>query len=118
MTRSGRDFDDRELDVAGALQQLLRVLHLTDRSVAAAARTELLTAAERNVLQLYAMRLTEAQIAEHRRSSPATVHAQLRAGCTKLELAGRDRHRGLARVFGYLPSAPLAADRLARVLDS
>jgi hypothetical protein len=46
------------------------------------------------------------------------VHAQLRAGCTKLELAGRDRHRGLARVFGYLQSAPLAADRLARVLDS
>jgi DNA-binding CsgD family transcriptional regulator len=116
VTRSGRDFGDRELAVAAAVQRMLWVLHRSDPKLAAAGRTELLTAAERTVLQLYGMRFTETQIAEHRRCSRATVHTLLRTGCGKLELTG-DRHRQLARVFGYCPPAPLPADRLARALD-
>jgi DNA-binding CsgD family transcriptional regulator len=73
--------------------------------VAAAARTELLTVARRNVLQLYGLRLIEAQIAEHRGSSRATVHTQIHNGCAKLELTGTNRPRQLARVFGYCPPA-------------
>lgn len=118
ITRSGRDFGDRELGTAFAAQELLRVLHDGDPQMTSAGRLDLLTAAERAVLGLYGMRLTEAQIAEHRGTTPATVHTQLRTGCAKLELRGRSRHRELAQIFGYLPPAPLAVDRLARVLDA
>lgn len=117
VTRSGRDFGGRELAVATAVQRLLWVLHRTDPIPIAVARTELLTATERIVLQLYGMRLTEGQIAEHRGCSPATVHTLLRTGCAKLELTGRGRHHQLAQVFGYCPPTLLPADRLARALD-
>jgi DNA-binding CsgD family transcriptional regulator len=117
VTRSGSDFDDRQLNAAFAAQRLLHVLHDSDPQIASTGRLDLLTAAERNVLALYGMRLTEAQIAENRGTKVATVHAQLRTGSAKLELHGRSRRRDVARIFGYLPPGPLAVDRLARILD-
>lgn len=118
ITRSGSDFGDRELSIALAAQELLRVLHDVDMALSSAGRLDLLTTSERNVLQLYSMGLTEAQIAAHRGSARATVHTQIRIGCAKLELSGRDRHRKLAQVFGYAPPSRLPVDRLARILNS
>ena len=117
VTRSGTDFGARELDVSHACQELLRVLHHHDRELTAAGRIALLTGAERTVLELYGLRLSEAQVAAHRRSSRATVHTQIRVGCAKLGVSGPHRARALARVFGHLPPGPMPVDRLARLLD-
>lgn len=118
VTRNGTDFGTHELSIGHACQELLRILHDHDRTLAAVGRTALLTVAERSVLELYSMRLTEAQIAAHRGTSRETVHTQINTGCAKLEIFGRYRPRTLARVFGHLPAMPTPTDRLARLLDS
>ncbi|MGH3901604.1 MAG: hypothetical protein ACRDTA_25790, partial [Pseudonocardiaceae bacterium] len=117
VTRSGNDFGDRELDIAHACAAMLKILHSSDGSLEAAGRLELLTLAERYVLDLYGMGLSVRKIAEHRGTTIETVRTQLKNGCSTLQLAGRSRKLAIARVLGYAPPPALPADRLARLLD-
>lgn len=118
VTRSTVDFSEREIGIGLAVQQLIKTLHDGDPALLPAGRIALLTAAEHNVLLLYSLRLTEAQVAEHRGSSRETVRTQLRIGCRKLGVSGPSRRRVLASAFGFVAPAPLPVDRLAHILDS
>ncbi len=70
------------------------------------------------MLQLYAMGLTMAQIAEHWQKQSGTIRKQLGVAASKLRIGGATRRQIAARVFGYAPTLPHSSDQLARILDS
>ena len=58
--RSGLDFTDKEMQLSCAIKAALQLLHQVDGTVAAAGRLEMLTVAERELVELTARGLTTA----------------------------------------------------------
>lgn len=105
LSRSGRDFTDDELRLAGATQSVLSLLSFLPRPRAAAddrAGQVELTVRERQVLALLAEGCTAQQIGRLLRISPATARKHLERVYGKLDVHDRLMAVHRARALGLL----------------
>jgi DNA-binding CsgD family transcriptional regulator len=111
--RSGLDFTEKEMQLSCAIRAALQLLHQVDGTVAAAGRLEMLSNAERELVELIGRVLTTTEIAKHRNRSVATVRTQRANIYAKLGVHDR---ASIIRLMDCRPAMPRPVDRLREIL--
>lgn len=114
VTRTGCDFTDADLEFAQVLQAVLRMLHAAEPALDVVGRLDLLSEAERDVIELTGRGLSASEIAYRRRTKVATVRRQRINAYQKLHVHDR---RLIASLLGFGATMPRPVDRIREIFD-